>query len=328
MEGNELYNPTLADKVIRYFKQKIRTYLFENNKVEYQLATKEDFEEALKENKEYIQQQRKLQLNNSLSNEEYVFNGDLFDSQAYLNYYVAYRHLLKKYEAKAKATTTSNKKSKLNLFVLSQSAFMLSISEFQHAIIFGEIKRSFIEDIIDEKMREYPINFRKLDIKDKSVSIPVKIEMLTFSDNSVILNMSFENSVLDDYLQLMNAEKDNFYRFIHENSTMLQDSIRAMSEQRNNEAFSLEKEVYEQQRTETLKMVNFVYHNTYQMIIENLENQIFTHICDLKTLFQNLVNIKSVGQFNGKVRHNPTTDDVYKFIKANRMIVTLMPRKQ
>lgn len=294
-----------------YIRQKIRTYLFNNFKlnIDENIEIFNNYTRNLPDDK-YI-------VNNEKEMETSYRNENIFDSNAYLTYYAAYTNLLKKQENKQK---NINQNNTINLFNLSQSAFFLHLTKFKHSIIFCELNNSFLEEIIEERFREFSVDFRNF----SKLNFQVKIEMLSFIDNSVILNIHFNKEELKLYFDLINDNKDKFFNFINENNRVSKKFIDLHADNK----LSQEQQIYYEQQNESLNIINTSYIKNYELLIDNFKNAVFIKIDDIENVLKNIVKIKSVSVFGQKPNHNINNKfELINFLKKNQLLIKLIKKE-
>ena len=294
------------------------------------------------------------QLNPIAKEINYAFDGYIGDSQAFLTYNMAYEKLYDVYYLKNKTSNQKNEKPNhqegiQKIFELSQSAFALGISTFNYSVINGNLDKTYIHNLIRNKMREFKLDFGDLE-NDKNEKIKVQIEALTFFDNSMILRITFaeiETSML--YGMMLQNNKDTFKEFIQQSHKLSKNRIdsfvkdyfqldansiqkmkdvigeeqfnQMLQDMNQNKGVPLDEktanEIFEYQAKQTLEYVDFGYIATYNMLIENFNHGVLIDITDIETLFKYL-DVKTVKKFYSldKFKNNNINKKIRQDIKT------------
>ena len=285
----------------------------------------------------------------------YTFDGYIGDSQAFLTYNMAYEKLYDVYYLKNKTSNQhdnnkpNHKEGLQKIFELSQSAFALGISTFNYSVINGNLDKTYIHNLIRNKMREFKLDFGNLE-KHKNEKIKVQIEALTFFDNSMILRITFseiETSML--YGMMLQNNKDDFKGFIQQSHKLSKNRIdsfvnddfkldtksiqkmkgvigeeqfnQMLQDMNQNKGVPLDEktanEIFEYQAKQTLEYVDFGYIATYNMLIENFNHGVLIDITDIETLFKYL-DVKTVKKFYSldKFKNNNINKKIRQDIKT------------
>ena len=285
----------------------------------------------------------------------YTFDGYIGDSQAFLTYNMAYEKLYDVYYLKNKTSNQhdnnkpNHKEGLQKIFELSQSAFALGISTFNYSVINGNLDKTYIHNLIRNKMREFKLDFGNLE-KHKNEKIKVQIEALTFFDNSMILRITFseiETSML--YGMMLQNNKDDFKEFIQQSHKLSKNRIdsfvnddfkldtksiqkmkdvigedqlnQMLQDMNQNKGVPLDEktanEIFEYQAKQTLDYVDFGYISTYNMLIENFNHGVLIDITDIETLFKYL-DVKTVKKFYSldKFKNNNINKKIRQDIKT------------
>ena len=284
----------------------------------------------------------------------YAFDGYIGDSQAFLTYNMAYEKLYDVYYLKNKTSNTNNEKPNhqeglQKIFELSQSAFALGISTFNYSVINGNLDKTYIHNLIRNKMREFKLDFGDLE-NNQDEKIKVQIEVLTFFDNSMILRITFseiETSTL--YGMMLQDNKEKFKDFIQQSHKISKNRIdsfvkddfqldsnsiqkmkdvigeeqlnQMLQDMNQNKGVPLDEktanEIFEYQAKQTLEYVDFGYIATYNMLIENFNHGVLIDITDIETLFKYL-DVKTVKKFYSldKFKNNNINKKIRQDIKT------------
>lgn len=285
----------------------------------------------------------------------YTFDGYIGDSKAFLTYNMAYEKLYDVYYLKNKTSNQhdnnkpNHKEGLQKIFELSQSAFALGISTFNYSVINGNLDKTYIHNLIRNKMREFKLDFGNLE-KHKNEKIKVQIEALTFFDKSMILRITFseiETSML--YGMMLQNNKDDFKEFIQQSHKLSKNRIdsfvnddfkldtksiqkmkdvigedqlnQMLQDMNQNKGVPLDEktanEIFEYQTKRTLDYVDFGYISTYNMLIENFNHGVLIDITDIETLFKYL-DVKTVKKFYSldKFKNNNINKKIRQDIKT------------
>ena len=333
--------------ILNFFK-KIKTTIFTNKleklyQQEFNFGTEED-----------LNQHQLYPITKEIN---FAFDGYIGDSQAFLTYNMAYEKLYDVYYLKSKTKTSNqNNNEKPNhqeglqkIFELSQSAFALGISTFNYSVINGNLDKTYIHNLIRNKMREFKLDFGDLE-NDKNGKIKVQIEALTFFDNSMILRITFseiETSTL--YGMMLQDNKEKFKEFIQQSHKLSKNRIdsfvkddfqldansiqkmkdvigeeqfnQILQDMNQNKGVPLDEktanEIFEYQAKQTLEYVDFGYIATYNMLIENFNHGVLIDITDIETLFKYL-DVKTVKKFYSldKFKNNNINKKIRQDIKT------------
>lgn len=291
MNPNKDYKPHIFTNLIRNVRHKIKRKAFEDYMKKEEIT---DIPISMPVIEDEPQEKK------------YEFEKDISESYAYAAYYTHYKSLI------------NQKKDNPDFFLLTQEAFNNQLKHFKHFIIKCTIHKSLVEEILDDRLREYLFDFRKT--QHFPISLPVTIEILAFHDNSVIAKIKFQYESTNNYLQFLREEQPNFQRFINMNNQWAMENIKIHS----GDKVTAEEEIYAEMTEENLKDIMYSHVAIYKMLLTNLEKGSFIHITDLEKILRKILKVDTIGYIGGKTQtHIKDKDSIVSYLKQNNLIIEI-----